>query len=138
MENMTFYKKRLVADEDGLTVVTDKLVSIHETKCFHFCIPDFEHRIIGAMKTREETPLQYAKRRKILKRISKTYSRIAFDTEDAALANLKFLKKRQLQHLRRDIAFNEKFLSTDALEHQGSLSIVPGSRDLVHEHFCFD
>jgi len=138
MSETIFYKKRLEADESGLIVITDRYMSIHETPCFHYCIPEHLKRWPQISKKKDETELQWARRSKILKRIHKGSSRIAFPTEDEALQNLKFLKMRQITHLERQIAFNKYFLDAGELEKVGRYSVVPESRDLVHEHLCFD
>ncbi len=139
MTETIFYKKRLVAEEDGLLVVTDKLVSIHETPCFHFCIPEHDRRHIEVYRPREESELYYARRRKMLKRVSKKGSRIAFETEEKALEHLKMLKRKQLGHMKRESVFIEKFLSSEELEKAGrDRSRVPGSSQLVNEYFNFD
>jgi len=133
-----FYKKRLVAEEDGLIVVTDSLISIHETRCFHFCMPEREVSNYRLLKRRDESLLDYAKRRKMLKRIDKQGSRIAFETEEKALDHLRFLKRKQLRHMERDKAFIETLLATENIDPCAQMFTIPDSRDLVHQHFVFD
>lgn len=138
MTNKIFYKNRLVAEAEGLLVVTDKLVSIHETRCYHFCIPESEMRWVEPMKRIKESVLQYARRFKILRRIDKSGSRIAFKTPDEAMENLRFLKEKQLYHLAREQAFIEKFLSTERFDGHRVGLLIPESKDLVNEYLNFE
>lgn len=132
-----FYKKRLIPDEEGLLVWTEKWVSIHETPHFHYCIPDFVHEI-GLRPIEGETLLQAAKRRATLKRVAKAGSRFAFDTEEKALERLRFLKGKHVSHMKREMKFIEHFLKCEKLEQYGEQQLVPGSRGLVLEHLRFD
>lgn len=132
-----FYKKRLIPDEAGLVVWTNKWVSIHETQCFHYCIPEHYHSI-GLRPREGETLLQAAKREKILKRVSKVGSRFAFDTEEKAMDHLRLLKRKQASHMAREMKFIEHFLQCERFEQDGDQQLVPDSRDLVLEHFRFD
>ena len=141
MKNI-FYKKRLTPTESGLEVITDKWVSIHETPCFHFCVAEWRAKSLTALKRSDETELQYARRLKMLKRIHKSGSRFAFDTEEKALEHLRFLKRKQLGHMERDVTFIKYFLECDTLkpaDRRGFDSLlVPGSKSLVNQHFVFD
>lgn len=129
-----FYKNRLEPDERGLLVVTDEYVSIHETRCFHFCVlKSFRPYLHNG-----ETLLQAARRRKALKRIDKRRSRIAFKTKKEALDHLRFLKRRQLEHMKRNAAFINKFLECEDLEKYGPMQLVPDSNGLVSEFCVFD
>ncbi len=132
-----FYKMRLVPAEEGLVIVTDQWVSMHETPCYHFCVPAGEKRIMHLFHSKDETDLAYAKRKKKLKRISKDNGRFAFDSKDKALEHLKFLKRKQLVHMKRDALFIEKFLSTPDVQLSKN-HLIPESKDLVHEHYVFD
>ena len=131
-----FYKKELHPSENGLQIFTRKWICIHETECFCFCIPEYDQGFYKVLKLKGETDLACARRRKILKRISKQNSRFAFDSEEKALEHLRFLKKKQLSHMRRDIKFLELFLATPDENMSGDL--IPDSKDLVEEYFIFD
>jgi|GEM_PF-6039359 len=142
----TFYRMRLSPDEDGLTIVTNKLVSIHETPCFHFCISDREYGYLQRYRKNEgDTPLQHAKRhRRRIYRISKGVSRIAFETEEEAFEHLRFLKRKQLGHMKREMSFVEAFLekTEDGIKATRSepelhQRVVPDTRELVHEFLIF-
>lgn len=139
----TFYKMRITPDEDGLVVITDKWLSIHETPCFHYCIREHNKGLMKiTFNTIKGMPLQTAKKKGIrVKRISKDCSRFAFDTEEKAFEHLRFLKRKQLGHMKRDIKFLKLFLSEatglDALE-KGLYATVPNTKELVHEHYAFD
>ena len=133
---MILYKKRLVSDESGLRVITDRYISIHETPCFHYCINSWNEGYYGLGRLEGESELHCAKRKHIsVKRIHKTCSRFAFSTEEKAFKHLKMLKSRQAGHIKRDLKFIEKFLKTDTLDEKGH---VVGSKGLVHEYFNFD
>jgi hypothetical protein len=138
MPSKVFYKKILVPDEEGLMVVTRKFVSIHETPCFYFCVPESSLWLIRLLPIKDESGLQYARRTKILRRISKSGSRIAFDNEEEALNHLIFLKEKHLYHVKRDVAFIEKFLMGEKLDKYGEYSVVPNSKELVHKYLSFD
>lgn len=133
-----FYKKRLFPVESGLAVTTEKWISIHETKCFHFCIHDRNLGFIEYLNHKGETGLQKARRLKLLKRVSKDCSRFAFETEDEALEHLRFLKRKQKVHMTRDLAFIERFLAAESLVSDSGMELVPNSKDLVGHHFIFD
>lgn len=132
-----FYKKKLYPSEEGLEVFTNKWISIHETECFHFCVDQSSYYLMNVRCDKNETPLQYAKRNKILKRISKENSRFAFDTEGKAIAHLRMLKKKQKRHMERDILFIDKFLKSNLLK-VGNGEVVEDSSELVQQHYQFD
>ncbi|NIB43761.1 hypothetical protein HBA55_29435 [Pseudomaricurvus alkylphenolicus] len=139
MDKKYFYRKRLVPGEWGLEIVTEKWVSIHETPCFHFCVREYNFAFMKARRLDGQTSLQTAKQKGWVKRIAKENSRFAFDTEEKALEHLRFLKRKQLQHMRREIKFLKFFLGTEELEEVGPQSmVVPKSRDLVHQHYVFE
>lgn len=137
-DNKIFFKCKLTPTEYGLEVWTDKFISIHETECFHFCVLEYNYRLLSSMKNSDETELQYARRKKILKRIDKNRSRIAFETLEKALEHLKLLKRSQLEHMKRDSLFIEKFLSAETLEMTPDRLLVPNTRDLVRDYIVFD
>lgn len=148
MSDKIFYKMRLIPEEEGLTLWTEKWVSIQESPCFHYCVQDNR---IGSfkffLKKTDETPLQAAKRVRIkVKRIDKRVSRFAFDTKEEAFDHLRFLKKKQLNHMKRDSELITEFLSStengQALSDMKKRSelryTVPCTRDLVRRHYIFD
>lgn len=132
-----FYKMRLVPADEGLEIVTTEWISLHETPCFHFCVRMDVKRILHLFHSKDETDLSYARRKKKLKRISKTNSRFAFDSKEKALKHLKFLKTKQLCHMRRDILFIEKLLSSSD-DDLTSIGPIPDTKELVREYFVFD
>lgn len=124
---------RLCPTEDGLQVVTDKWVCVHETDCFYHCVPSWNEGLFTVLG------LKALRKRKQLKRIAKVNGRFAFDTKEKALEHLRFMKRRQLIHLKREQAFVEKFLDTENLEgYRTDWMLVPGSKELVNKHFVFD
>lgn len=119
---------KLYPDEAGLLISTEKWYCIRETDCFYHCVP--EHNKLLSV--------DLAKKHNLLKRIAKTNSRFAFDTKEKALEHLRFMKRRQLIHLNRDIAFIERFLSQSEFERYGTCMRVNDSSELVGKHFRFD
>lgn len=85
-----------------------------------------------------ETELQIAKRKKLLKRIAKGNSHFAFLTEEEALEHLRMLKRRQVMHMKRELAFIERFLECEKLSNHGIWLLVPNSSELVGEYLMFD
>ena len=141
-----FYKMKLFPNEGGLCVHTEVYLSVHETPCFHFCIPEWRKNYISTRLLSEGVSAyeQLKKRSTKFKRIAKINSRFAFDTKEKAYDQLVFMKKRQLVHLNRDIellgafmSFNKKGGYND-LESDHGQAFVPGTNDLVHEHYAFD
>ncbi len=138
-----FYKMHLIPTESGLEVITDKWVSIHETPCFHFCVREHNARTFEMPCIQGETELQKAKRLHIrIRRIHKIGGRFAFDTEEKAMEHLKFLKRKQLVHMKRVTLFVESFLNADELKNVGSnlhpRMMVPNSGGLVNGVILFD
>lgn len=143
-----FYKMRLSEDEDGLSVITTEYVPIHETHCVFFCVDKrWLSRFNSVLMKQGESKLQFAKRVGIkVRQIHKSGSRIAFESKEKALNHLLWMKKRQIRHLNRQIAFNKAFVekckSLDDLTADNSYSvdcyIVPDTRELVHEYLLFN
>lgn len=132
-----FYKKVLIPADQGLEILTKIFISIRETPCFHYCMPKFEYDMLRVLRRKDESTWDYAKRRKALKRISKSSSRFAFESEEQALKHLKFLKRKQLSHMKRDALFIERLLSTPD-EQLSKNHLIPETKELVHEHYVFD
>lgn len=142
-----FYKMLMGIDENGIAVTTRRYFSIHETPCFHFCIAEHDRGfLVPGLRREGETGLQTARRRKVkVYRIAKAGSRIAFETEEEAFKHLQFLKRKQLNHMRRDIEFVKRFLDvtedkahTDLGRDRFGLRILPGTQELVGEYYLFD
>jgi len=146
-----FYKMKIVVEETGLTIITNKFHSFHETECFHFCIQGFNKGFLAhPLMDESKTILQNLKRMNIrVYRIHKSGSRIAFKTEQEALDNLIMMKIRHINHMERDIEFYRAFLSVmketklNELDERyksdmQSFRSVPETEDLVNEHFVFD
>lgn len=133
-----FYKMRLIPTEEGLTVWTDTWISIHETPCFHYCIQEHNKSYLSApMNIHGKPNLQVAKGYRLkIKRVDKRASRFAFDTKEGAFKHLQFLKRKQLNHMKRDISFIERFLSdtSDGVP----VELISNTVDLVNGHFIFD
>ena len=140
-----FYKMKLIPTEGGLSVWANTYVSIHETPCYHYCIPDWNKGLLGVVGDQKETLYEKAKARNIkVHKVHKTSSRFAFETKELAYENLLYLKKRQLIHLNRDIELLTKFLNFNEgagykdLDNSHGQLFVPDSDELVKEHYAFD
>ena len=137
-EGQVFYRKRLYPMEEGLSVVTEKWVSIHETHWFDFCVSEHNLSFLQCIKRKDETSFQCARRLKYLKKVAKNCSRFAFETEEEALENLRFLKRRQHIHLTRELKFIKAFLAAETLIPRNEMEVVPESQDLVCSLVNFD
>ena len=144
-----FYKMNLVADECGLVVYTRIFLSIHETPCFHFCIRATEKGFLSEpLMLKNESKFQAAKRMGMkVFRIHKSGSRIAFETEEKAFKQLRMLKSKQIEHMRRTIAFNDGFLTLcksfdDLLPNYKNdvckMRTVPETKELVNGYYVFE
>lgn len=141
--NNIYYKMILSESEEGLIIFTHRFVSIHETPCMHFCVSEWDFKFRHLEQN--ETPFQTAKRNKLkIIRIHKTGGRIAFDTEEKALDNLRYRKERQIKHLERNLAINKRFLAdTDGkkaadFQSDGSYRVMPDTAQIVGQFFRFD
>lgn len=139
-----FYRMSTHAEESGLTIFTEKFISIRETAHIHFCVSDHDYKRIFPAPS--ESMLDAAKRtgHVKIKRIHKVGSRFASTSEEKAFERLKFLKMRQINHLKRDLALTEKFIeltegkSIDEFEASGSFREIPDTTDLVNRFYRFD
>ena len=112
-----YYKYKLSASEDGVTYYLSTYKSFYETPCYHYCIPEYSMSASDPFIKDGETILQSIKRRGVkFKKIHKTQSRIAFDTKEQAYDNCIYLKKLQLEHLKRSI----KLINLALSEHDSS------------------
>lgn len=110
LQGKIFYKMHVELDTD-IIIRTDKYVSIHETPCFHYCIPEFMSSLMSQESLDNETDLKKAKRLNLnVKRISKDSSRFAFDTKEKAFEHLKLLKRKQIEHLQRNLKLMTMFI----------------------------
>jgi hypothetical protein len=140
-----FYRAVLEAQEDGLIVMMQKFISIHETECIHFCVSERNLHWITSGVQANETKMQVAKDRKVkVYRIHKFGSRIAQPTEQDAFLRLQFLKRKQGGHLQRNLEMVKCFLEQTAdkkledLEVSGRSYRIPESIHVVNEYFRFD
>jgi len=142
-----FYKCKLMPCEEGLSIYVQKYVSVHETPCFHFCIEDHHKGWLAKplKKYKGESNIKALKRMRVkIYRVAKQCSRIAFETEQEAYDQLLFLKRRQINHLKRDIEFLDNFINYGSkrkfkdIPFTGSFRTVPDTQELVREHYVFD
>jgi len=127
----TFYKARLYPSESGLLVTFSKFYMIRETPCFYMCVSEMDKWRIST----KSLPLT----NKNIKRIHKTRGRFAFETKELAIEHLRMLKRKQIVHMNREIAFNECFLACENLPGEDGYGVnVPNSKALVSEFVAFD
>ena len=145
-ENKTYYKMKLIPSEEGLSLWVTRWICLRETEHIAYCVPESVMTILR-IRARQENQSLYdaAKKEKYCRRIHKTCSRIAFPTEQKAFENLSFLKRRQLNHLKRDQVFIERFLEdikektiADFPPDEWGHRVLPETEDLVHDYYCFD
>lgn len=147
-----FYKARLVMTEEGMQVQFQEFNCIHETECYAYCINSWSS-VPSPLKHEGETELQAAKRMKIkIFRIHKASSRIAFKTKELAFNQLVFLKRRQINHMKRDIDLFSYFLDRtadsglSALKQEfypyklqgGDIHTLPESTEKLSQYYVFD
>lgn len=155
MENeKLFYKALMCVTEFGITIYFKTFKCMYETESMHFCIDanytQWQETIIKA-KPENVNFITYCKKKGVkIYRIHKHGSRIAFDTPEKAYDNLRMLKTRQLEHLKRDLKTVGTFLDetkdkslsdltnddmfTDAYM-QGK--VLPNTRVMVHDLYVF-
>lgn len=143
MSLKTFYKMRLIPSEGGLEVHTQVWESVKETECFYFCVAGYWLDLIKRTSESYDISMYEAWRKYYnhikLKRIAKGSTRFAQESREEALEKLKWLKRRQLMYLKRDIELINQFLDCDQLEDYGpDCQRVPGSVKSVLQYFRFD
>lgn len=108
----TYYKARLAYTPRGINVEMEEFKIIHETRCVAYCVNDYDYKIVCGYKKPDESLMQAAKRlcRKV-RHIHKSGSRIAQPTQEEAFNRLKFLKRRQIRHLKRELDLISLFSS---------------------------
>jgi len=134
-----FYKARLLAEEEGLRIRFDIFIAFRETKYYFLCIDERKMHFMSNNITVKE-----AKGKKIkVSRIMKGNSRIGFESPELAIENLKLIKRRQLDHFKREKEFIDFFLSCEDsgydnvnFEKDRCLTLK-GSKDLVNDYLVF-
>lgn len=144
-ELRVFYKMRLYPSEIGLYVSTEKWHLIHETDCFYFVIPEWALYLTKINIDEGKSLYQHLKGRTKIKRFGKGAGRFAFDTKEQAFQHLKFLKRKQLRHLERDMAMVKSFLKQTGEKELGDLEtdsygdpLLPNTKNLVEQYFTLD
>lgn len=146
MKDNIYYRAKLSLDEDGLTVVFETYKPVHVTQCYAFCVREWDYsHVVSISNVNKTSILAEAKTRKTFKRINKENSRFAFTTKEAALENLRYRKKKQIQHMKREIEFAKAFLEKagsledlPADKYNGECHAIPNTEDLVREYYLFD
>jgi len=140
---MKLYKCRLIAKEYGLAVVVEKFKVLHETECYYWYSKSFINELKIENKARIEgiTAIRAANLLDVkINKAHKASSRSAFTTKEKALDHLKFLKVRQLAHMKRETAFITRFLEEDDFKLSEKLDETPikYTEGLVREFVRFD
>jgi len=148
---MIYYKAKLVMTEEGMQVVFHEMHQIHETECFSYCVDKPRFPIPEVIKLSGESDLKAAKRLNMkIYRIHKKDSRIGFKNKDAAFKNLLFLKRKQINHMQRDIDLLSYFLERIGEknhlamkkelrgEYYGEVRTLPDSSEKLCQYYVFD
>lgn len=144
-----YYKALMSVERGGIYVKYLTFCCIHETPSFAYCVPEWDYPISCVLKRDGETDLQAAKRLGFkVHRVCKVGSRFAFATREAAFEQLCFLKRRQLNHLKRDIQMVSLFLEktqgkrlNDLQELSGFSGVshkIESTEELVNRYFAFE
>lgn len=130
---MKLYKATLYVDPEGLTVFYREFIPVHESKCFYWCITSIDKlRTLNQDYKKAKSKLKWLKDKGVeVKRVHKESSRFAFVKKEDALSDLRRRKKKQILHLKRDLAIAEFFVNSDV----GHDDIVIGSLELVKEFY---
>lgn len=134
------YRMYLNTGTDSIYVGYETWVCIHETKCFWFCANSVEIGIFSNLNNGKGLTLQEAKKLKILvKRIHKSGSRFAFESKEKALNNLLYRKRKQNEHLSRQLKENNLFIENcksikDLIQSFGLLK-VPNTKEYCREAY---
>lgn len=145
----TLYKKTLHPSECGMSIFTKKYVCIYETPCFYMCVQEWNlfgsrfNQIKSCSDEKERSAL--AKKLNIkLKRIHKVNSRFAFVSEKDAFDHLVLLKRKQINHLKRDIELIEAFVDyancndISKIPDKHGFAAIPDTQEVVMSHYVFD
>lgn len=143
----TYYKARISYTPAGICVVMDEFKVIHETKCIAYCVYPWQFDHISWRADTGETKMQTAKRVGIkVLCIHKTRSRIAQPTHEKAFDRLKFLKQRQVRHLKRELDLLTLFNSKTSGQELSALNkqvfnsdtyLVPDTEENTNIYFNF-
>jgi hypothetical protein len=145
----TYYKAHVEYDKQGIVVQMREFKVVRDTPAYAYCIRHWEFPVPAWRCLPNETLLQTCKRLGYkIYRIHKSGSRIAQPTQQQAFDRLKFLKRRQVRHLERELAllkvFNEKVADVDltGLKQGHNYSrptyTVPETAENVAEYYSFD
>lgn len=146
-----YFKAKLFYIETGVSVLFREFNEIHSTECYSYCVDNWNFPLPQSLKKEGETDLQLAKRigYKVI-RIHKTGSRVAFKTKDEAFEHLKYLKRLQLGHMKREIDLLQYFIDQVANKelnflqedktkyHNGTIHTVKESVYIVSQHYHFN
>lgn len=135
-----FYKMKMGVSEIGTSIVTHRYVPVHETEHIFFCVNEYQHKWLQPLEG--ETLYVCAKRTNAkIYRIYKAGSRIGHETEQKAFEHFLFLKRKQFQHLTRDLKIVKNLLDSlegKKFEQLGEGWTAPDSVALINSIFRFD
>lgn len=139
LEMKKFYKARLIAGEEGLQIWFDVFIAFRETECYFLCIDERKMHFMSNNITTKEAIEKKIK----VRRIAKRNSRIGFESPELAIENLKLIKRRQLDHFKREKEFIGFFLSCEDRDYdtedfkKDRCFTLSGSKGLVNTHLVF-
>lgn len=129
MKATKLYQAKEFATEEGYEVIFNEWIVKKETPCYYFC-SSFLHQ------------------KSKLKKIHKTNSRFAFTNKEKAYENFMYRKRKQLQHLKRNLKLisclvdslnNKDFSGLHLKNGYGSQYIsVKGTKEAVNSCLSFD
>lgn len=141
-----FYKMKMSFDPRGLSIFTEKYYLVHETECFYFVIPECQLWYTQEKRNEGESLYEFLKRKNVkVKKFRKNSGRFAFETKESAFRHLKFLKRKQLSHLKRDLEIVNLFIEkvgdktySEVSEGKPGHPIIHDTENLVNSHYIFD
>lgn len=145
MSDVTYYKAKLIPQEEGLTVWFDVYKPIHQTEHFYFCVNALMfHQAKNVIRNEpDKNPVTAVKASGFIKvyRIDKISSRIGKPTPEAAVDELIMRTELRIGHLQRDLKFCKAFLQNSnklsvSYESDKQLAMKVGNtKSLVHEYY---
>ena len=141
----TYYRARLAAQSmEGLSIVFDEWKSFKESECYSWCVNEFQYSRAVMLLNQDGALLKDVKKVVKVKRIDKRHSRFAQKTKDDAIENLRFRKRHQINHLKRELEFAMCFISKEDSDINNVSTpyddylLISGTSDLVQAHYVFD
>lgn len=144
-QNETFYRAKMVTDQDGLQIWFDVFKPIHETKCFYFCVNSLSFERAKSLLSMSDitNPVTALKQHKYIRvvRIAKVGCRIAQPSREKAIENLVYRTRLRVGHLTRDLEFckafieNKDCLKTTFDDGRQLVMLVESTKDVVGKYY---